>query len=177
MRTDLSYAVWLRPAPPAAQRFTELIDALSRRLGTPRFEPHLTLTGTSATGRADVVARAQRLAARLAPVPIRLVTAEQTDAYFRCLYLRAEPTPPLLAAHRLACAELRQPVEADYLPHLSLVYGTLATSVKEKIIDELDAGFPQHFLADRINVCAIAGAPADWRPIGPFFLSGPMDAR
>lgn len=170
--TATSYALWLRPDAASAATFAQLIEALSHRLGTPRFQPHMTLSGVASTTEADAIARSKRLAAALAPVPIHLIGAGHTDAYFRCLFLRAEKTPPLLAAHRLASAEMQQPTDADFMPHLSLVYGALATPVKEKIIEELDSRFPRNFLADSISLCAIAGAPDEWRPIGPFFLTG-----
>lgn len=170
--TANSYSLWLRPAAPTAARFTQLIEALSDRLGTPRFEPHLTLSGVPSTTEADAIARTERLAAQLEPVPIHLVGAGRTDTYFRCLFLRAEKTQPLLAAHRVASAGMQQPIEADFMPHLSLVYGTLEPSVKEKIIEEIDGRFPRNFLADSVSLCAIDGSPAEWRPIGPFLLTG-----
>lgn len=170
--TMKTYSLWLKPAPAAADRFTELINELSRRLGTPRFAPHLTLSGTSAITEAEAVSRAERLAAQLAPVPIHLAGADHTDAYFRCLFLRAEKTPRLLAAHRVASTQMQQTIDADFMPHLSLVYGTVAASVKEKIIEEIDGRFPQDFLADSVSLCTIAGSPAEWRPLGPLFLTG-----
>lgn len=170
--TATSFSLWLRPAAPATARFAELIEELSQHLGTPWFAPHLTLSGLASTSEAEAIARCERLAARLAPLPIHLVGAGHTDAYFRCLFLRAEKTRALLAAHRIACAGLQQPVEADFMPHLSLVYGTLATPVKEKIIAELEGRFPRNFLADSIGLCSIAGSPSEWRLLGPFFLAG-----
>jgi 2'-5' RNA ligase len=167
-----TYSLWLRPAAAAAARFAELIDTWARCLGTPRFEPHITFGTITATTDAEATARARQLAARLAPVPIHLVGAGHTDAYFRCLYLRAEKTPQLLAAYRLACAELEQPMAADFMPHVSLVYGTLATSVKEKIIAEIDGNFPEDFFADSVSLCVLAVSPDDWRSLGPFSLTG-----
>lgn len=169
-------ALWLMPPLPLRERFAELIDALSRRLGTPRFEPHITLAAPSVTTETDAISRVKQLAARLAPVPIHLIGAGHTDAYFRCLYLRAEKAAPLLAAHRLACHELDQPVETDFMPHLSLVYGTIETPLKEKIIQEIAGRFPEHFAADRLCLCVIAGSPADWRLIGPFQLTGVVES-
>lgn len=167
-----AYSLWLRPAAAAAARFAELIDTWAHRLGTPRFEPHITFGTVAATTDAEAAARTRQLAARLGPVPIHLVGAGHTDAYFRCLYLRAEKTPQLLAAYRQACAELEQPVAADFMPHVSLVYGTLATSLKEKIVAEIDGTFPKNFFADGISLCVTAGSPDDWRSLGPFSLNG-----
>lgn len=170
--TNVRYSVWLMPPPALREHFAELIDALSRRLGTPRFEPHITLAAPRGATKAQALAEAQRLATHLAPVPVRFDGIDHTDAYFRCLFLRAAKSAELLAAHRRACTELGQPVEADYLPHLSLVYGEIDRAEKEKIIAEIAGRHPGEFVADRIALCAIVGTPDAWPILGPFSLTG-----
>src|SRR5688500_3142229 len=83
------FSLWLMPPPAARERYANLIDRLAARLGTPRCEPHITLGGCDGT-EAQAVARATALAARLAPVAVRLGPLETTEQYFRCLYVRAE---------------------------------------------------------------------------------------
>ncbi len=160
--------------PPAAvrERFGRLIDALSQRLGTPRFHPHVTLCGTGDYTEADVRARTAALAARLAPVPIHLTEVGYTEEYFRCLYIKAERSPALLAAHATACAHFGRPAVPDFMPHLSLVYGELSREQKEKIIAEIGRRFDLTFCADAISLCWPAGTPESWRVLGPFPLTG-----
>lgn len=170
--THTRYSIWLMPPAALRERFAELIDALSRRLGTPRFEPHITLAAPRAVTDAQALSEAQRLATRLAPVPLRFNGIDHTDAYFRCLFLRAVKTPEILAAHRRACAELGEPIEADYMPHLSLVYGEIDRAEKEKMIADVGARFPAEFVADGIAVCSVVGPPDAWPISGPFPLTG-----
>src|SRR5205823_12276016 len=120
---------------------------------------------TPAAPRAEIVAHAKRLAATLAPVPIRFDGIGHTEAYFRCLFLRAEKSAPLLAAHRQACAELSQPPEADYMPHLNLVFGKIETAVKQKLIEEIANRLPSSLVADRLGLCVVAGPPNAWNVI------------
>lgn len=166
------FFLWLMPPAAVRDRFARLIDVLSRRLGTAQFEPHITLSGSPDAGEAEAVSRATTLAARLAPVPVRLVDVGYSDAYFRCLYVRAERSPELLAAHRTACAHLGRPPDDDFMPHLSLVYGNLSETEKEKIIEEIGRRFDTTFLSDRIALCLPAGPPDGWRLVGPFTLAG-----
>lgn len=170
--THAQYSVWLLPPLALRERYAALIDALSRRLGTPRFEPHITLAAPRAATETQALADAKRLAMHLAPVPVCFASVDYTDAYFRCLFLRAVKTEALLAAHRRACTELRQPVEADFMPHLSLVYGDIVRAEKEKIAAEISRDYPAEFVADRMAVCVIAGAPDTWPILGPFDLTG-----
>ena len=159
------------PPPLVRARFADVIDSLSRRLGTPRFEPHITLSGGEAA-EANIRARTSALAARLAPVPVHLTRAGYTDAYFRCLFVHAARTPALLAARASAAIEYERPLDEEFMPHLSLVYGELASLQKEKILDDLGREFDVHFVAEEITLCRADGTPDTWPLIGPFKLTG-----
>jgi len=166
------YSLWLMPPAPVRGRFADLIAHLSERLGTPRFEPHLTLSGGVFASPADPLARVADLAGRHPPVPVRLTHAEYTDAYFRCLYVRAALTPTLHALQCAAAEALGQQPDRDFMPHLSLVYGRLGPERKEHILDAIGRRFDLDFLADRLALYAPEGEPAAWRPVAEFVLSG-----
>ncbi|MBI3899734.1 MAG: 2'-5' RNA ligase family protein [Gammaproteobacteria bacterium] len=160
--------------PPLAvrQRFAAIIDELSRQFGTPRFEPHLTLASGDGT-EADVIARTTALASQLQAIPIQLTHAGYTEHYFRCLFVYADRNAPLLDAHRLAAEYVfARPVDDDFMPHLSLVYGKLSIDEKEKILDRYSREFDIAFSADTLTVCAPDGDPSMWRLLGPFALAG-----
>jgi 2'-5' RNA ligase len=168
----LPYSLWLMPAPTVRAVLAELIDTLGRRLGTPRFEPHITLAAPNNAMEADAVARARDLAEQLAPISIRFDGVGYADAYFRCLFLRAEKSAELIAAHRYACELLGQPPEVEFMPHLSLVYGKFDRALKENLTIEIGTRLPQALSADRVGLCAIAGPPDGWQVIGPYPLTG-----
>lgn len=163
------------PPAPVRERFARLIETLGQRLGTPRFAPHVTLGGATNLAEKEVCARTEALARRLAPVPIRLTEVGYTDEYFRCLFVLAERNVELLAAHRLACECFGKPPAADFMPHLSLVYGTLSREQKERLIDEIGRRFDVSFRADSISLCLPSGPPPHWRLRGPFPLTGNAD--
>jgi 2'-5' RNA ligase len=166
------YFLWLLPPAPVQNRFALLIDTLSQRLGTPRFTPHITLVGSVDSPLAEIVARLTMLAARLAPVPVRLTGTGYTEQYFRCLFMQAERSPPLLAAHEIASAHLGRLPEADFMPHLSLIYGSLPPEQKRKIVDEIAGRFDAAFQVDRMGLCLPDGPPERWRVLRTFALTG-----
>lgn len=169
---DSRYSLWLMPPTPVRDRFAALIERLSERLGTPRFEPHLTLSSGEFASSADALTRVAGLAARRPPVRVQLTRADYTDAYFRCLFVRAELTPELLALQQAAAEALGQKPDADFMPHLSVVYGHLDRERKETILAEIGHRFDVDFVADRLAFYAPVGEPAAWRPVGEFGLSG-----
>jgi 2'-5' RNA ligase len=166
------YTLWLMPPTPVRDRFADLIARLSARLGTPRFEPHLTLSGGVLAAPADARARIDALVARRPPVPVRLTEAGYTDTYFRCLFVRAQLTPELQALQHAAAEALGLEPDPAFMPHLSLVYGNLEPAQKEMILDDIGRRFDLDFLADRLGLYAPRGEPAEWRPVGEFILSG-----
>ena len=165
------FSLWLMPPPAVRDRFYPLIVELSRRLGTPAFEPHLTLALTPATVEAEVVARIAPLAANLAPLSIRLMEVDMTSDYFRCLFVRAALTPPLQRAYHAACRALAQP-PGDFMPHLSLVYGDLPIAEKERVIADIGRRFDLHFTVERVALYTTAGPPPAWRCVADFALTG-----
>ena len=165
------FSLWLLPPPAVRDRFYPLIDELSRRLGTPAFEPHLTLAGTSSTVAADVTAQVATLAAGLAPLPIHLTEIGMTADYFRCLFVHAELTPPLQRAYHATCRALGQP-PGDFMPHLSLVYGDLAPADKKRVVADIGRRFDLHFIVERVALYTTAGPPPAWRCVADFALTG-----
>lgn len=168
----MPYYLWLLPPPLVRDRFAGLIARLSRQFETPRFTPHLTLVASLDLPLDELVERTTDLAANLAPVPVRLTGPGWTDQYFRCFFMRAERSPELLAAHETACAKFGQPVESNFMPHLSLIYGHLPQEQKNETVQEIGVDFDTAFHADRIGLCYPDGTPEQWQLIHTFTLTG-----
>ena len=164
------FSLWMMPPPAVRDRFRTLIADLARRVDTPPFEPHLTLAGVDAATEAAAVRPVAELAARLAPLPIRLTEIGTTAEYFRCLFVRAERTPALDQAYRAACRALGQ-APGGFMPHLSLIYGELTPVVKERLIAEIGHRFNTTFTVERLALYDTAGPPPDWRCVADFRLS------
>ena len=165
------FSLWLMPAPAHGARFARVIDSLSRRLEAPRFDPHVTLCGNRGGSEAEWAAQTEILAARLAPLELQLTDLDYTDEYFRCLYVQVNRSAELLRMRAAACRYLGWPDAGDFMPHLSLLYGSFSTAEKERLIGEIGR-FDTVLRADRLALCAPSGPPAGWRIYGPFPLTG-----
>jgi 2'-5' RNA ligase len=164
--------LWLLLSGSVHDRFATLIHTLSRRLGTPRFIPHITLAGSIDLPADEIVSRAANLATRLASIPLRLTDVGWTEEYYRCLFIRAEHSPELLAAHHAACTDLGRAPDAEFMPHLSLVYGNLTEDRKAQIVNDIGQRYDIATDANRIGLCLAAGSPEQWRLIRTFALTG-----
>ena len=174
-------SLWLMPEGDTQARLVALVALVARlaaRLATEPFAPHVTLLPGLLGRETEVVARAGRLARALAPFAVKLAGIEGRDEPFRCLFVRAEASAALRAAHARAARAFRRDPDPDFLPHLSLVYGTMAPERKTPLARELDAEAPGEFEARRLHVWRTEGNVAEWRELFVFpFGADPSQGR
>jgi 2'-5' RNA ligase len=145
---------------------------LAERFSTSAFPPHLTLLpGIEGRAEDEVLWATRALAARLRPFPVRLEGVEGRDEPFRCLFVRAVPDEPLRIAHAVAARAFGRSPDPAFLPHLSLVYGTLPSRVKESLGAELGATAPVSFVAAALHVWSTEGPVGEWHELGVFGLA------
>lgn len=174
MDHDAGHAVgvslWLSPAGEEARALGRLIDELSARLGTPRFEPHLTLLGGLGLAEPEAEARAGRLASRLPPLRLALGDLEGEPVFLRCLYAVVEPSAELEAARAEAVAAFGPPTTPGFRPHVSLVYGRLSPDAQAEQARALRPRLPPGVVARHLDLMSTEGPPAAWRLVRRFDL-------
>jgi len=158
------------PSGQVQRRLAGTIVRLSREYSTPVFKPHLTLLGRIVGPRDEVLAKFAQLARRLRPFTIRLRVVDGLDEFYRCLFIRAAKTGPLMRAHLAARRTYNLPGRAAYMPHLSLMYGDFSANVKEKIIGKLGGRFALRFEVRSLHLYSTTGQPRYWRQVGRFHL-------
>jgi 2'-5' RNA ligase len=162
-------SLWLMPGDAARQRLGALIERLAARLGSRPFPPHLTLlAGVEGWSPGAVVATSRALAARLRPVTVRLESVEGREEHFRCVIALAAADDPLRSAHATAARAFGRQPDPEFLPHVSLVYGSLAPGTKRRLIEEVAPAARLAFPAARLHVWRTEGPVDDWREIGAF---------
>jgi 2'-5' RNA ligase len=164
---------WLVPAAgPARDHLAATIGTLAAEHSAPRFEPHVTMAGLFHSGEPAAIQALTSLAAGAGPFEVRFAAIGHEPAYFRALYLRAEPCPYLTALHEAARAAWALEVR-PYRPHLSLLYANIAEERKPAIIDTLDIQLPLTIVINAAELWAghQAGVPG-WHRVARVPLSG-----
>jgi len=161
----LGYALWLMPSGEVRQRLAGTMLELSRQYGTPAFQPHVTLAGSIVGPAREVTSKMKDLAKRIPPFTVRLTTVGGLEEYFRCLFVRVEQTHPITSANAAAQEIFRLPKQPAFMPHLSLLYGSLPSNEKERIIAALDHRFELEFKATTLHLYLIKREPANWRRV------------
>jgi hypothetical protein len=159
------HSLWLVPRGAAATRLATIIEDLSHAYRTPSFPPHVTLLARVTQPAHEVVLRTRSMvsAEKLRRFQLRLGSLDTTRAYFRSLFIRADPSTALLTTHTRASTWFGVAQTEEFLPHLSLLYGELADKDKRSIIARLDRDYPAGYIAREIAIYATEGAPENWR--------------
>jgi len=160
------------PPEPFLSQYREIIHRLSREYGTPTFPPHLTLLGSQRGEEAAMVEQTRQLARVLNPVPIHLLYVSGRDEFFRCVIVYAEKTPELMEANCKARELIHAGPDAEFLPHLSLVYGDLDRSQKAALIQQIESPVEDRFEVHTLRLIETGGGPEGWRLVRDFPLIG-----
>lgn len=169
-------SLWLVPDGPEAQAITALIGELSARFGTPPFPPHVTLLGGLAADPETAVVRSRQLSAVLCDLSVRFNGLEHSAEYFRALVARIAPDLPILDARRRAQAAFPSEPMGPFMPHLSLLYGSLPVETRRLLADEVRESAPSAIVLRSLDVMSTDGTASEWRRLARLPLAGGLGA-
>jgi 2'-5' RNA ligase len=165
-------SLWLVPEGPEAQAIGALIAELACRFGTPDFAPHVTLLAGLALHPDAVVGRCHELARGLHPLPLRFLGVQRGTDYFRALYALASPDLPILDARQRAETLFAAHPRESFLPHLSLLYGSLPAETVRLLAEEVSASSPPSLVLQTLEVVSTEGPVSAWRRLARLPLGG-----
>lgn len=166
------YSIWLLPEDKDFQKFGQIINKVARENGTPAFDPHITLTGGIPIdiGEAVFMEKGGQLASRTSRMEVGLTEVRFEDFYYRAIILLAGKKDELVSLNRRS-KEMYGLNPADYMPHLSLLYGDLTRDRKLTIVRDLDLHLPEAISVDRLRLIRAEGSRVeDWITIAEFPL-------
>jgi len=160
------YCLWISPPEELHEKYSHVIETLAREYDTPVFEPHVTLLGGVGDDYDKVEEKSLMLAEELDPFRIKFDSYGYTDAFFRCLFLKAENAPDLMNANIAARKVFGIEDETPVMPHLSLIYSdSIPEDVKHGVIRDLGGEYHSEFMAD--DFCIVRASDdipvEDWK--------------
>jgi 2'-5' RNA ligase len=158
------------PTGEVCQRLAGTILDLSREYAAPAFEPHVTLASGIVGPAREAASKMADLARRIPPFTVRLTAVDGLDEYFRCLFVKVATTHPIMTANKAAREVFSLYKQPAFMPHLSLLYGHLPSSVKERIIAFLGRQFELEFKARSLHLYLTKSEPGAWRRMARFGL-------
>ncbi len=133
MRTNY-HSIWLMPCAEHERRFSEVVQDLARRFGSPVFQPHLTLVEDMPRTCEELEPLLARVAEGAASFEAGVETVEGSPLYYRSLYARFPVVAPLKAMKIKAVEGFGVGSIETFVPHISLAYGVQESSDKSRAV-------------------------------------------
>ena len=161
------HSIWLMPEESSADEIRRAIKSLSLKYGAPDFEPHVTLIGNLQGPEDAILHKTERLAEGLEPYQIVFSDFGYLTEYFRSLFAVVERSKEVMHAFN-AATQIFGIEKSDYMPHLSLLYGSIPEAEKKAVISSVGNGFYKAFTVNRLFLYSTSGAVEKWHKIGDF---------
>jgi 2'-5' RNA ligase len=162
-KTMKDYSLWIVPDGAFFELWRLVISDLSRRFGTPTFDPHVTLLSGIRASETGAKEKTEALASRLMPYAFEIESIGYEDYYFRSLYWKMRQTEKVMQANRLAQEVFAK--NETYMPHLSMLYGDIPPDTKKEIIEQLPEPSEKSFTAASVSLYEIHPEIKDWRRV------------
>jgi 2'-5' RNA ligase len=129
-------SIWLLPSLADAAFFDSIIGDFAGRFGSPVFWSHLTLAGDLTDAPEKYVDVLERLASSCRSFAQPIEDIVLTDAYFRSFYARFARSADLDRLKQI-CIDSVGGGLSGFMPHVSLLYGTVPEPGKSEAAAEL----------------------------------------
>jgi 2'-5' RNA ligase len=164
------YYLWLMPEAKSNGVFSEVIRKLSHKYQTRLFDPHITLAGGITGPEDELLTKTEKLAAHLYRLKLEPLEIRYLEDFYRSLFLAVTPSDPLVNANKLAKQLFGLPLDGEFMPHLSLLYGDFSVSEKERIKAGLSTNLLKQFNVDRIVLIRTDTHSDQWTAVSSFPL-------
>ncbi|KAI8851166.1 2',3'-cyclic-nucleotide 3'-phosphodiesterase [Chytridium lagenaria] len=178
MSSPPGFSFWI--GPPAGskldQNLVDIVNVYSNRLGTPKWQPHITLLGQITESYNEVEAKLTKLCKTVKPFKVHLTDIVIKDQFFQCIMAKVEETNEIMELNARVADVFPRP-QAVYWPHLSLVYGDLTNETKASVQAEIRESETCHIIGAEVEICTIEvwcteGPVKSWYKMGEIRLEG-----
>ena len=166
--TGTGYSINIIPTGEEYSRFETLIIKLAEEYGAPLFAPHITVLGQASDDEDAALELMEKLAEGEQPFSVTLGKVDYQDDFFRALYVLSQNSDPLLTLYEKAKKIFGRKDTAEYMPHLSLLYGDFKPEIKEKIIKEIGKEQMSVFKINSLHLFRTEGEADEWFEVAEF---------
>ena len=163
----VGYALWLIPDDENLASIQEKIVELSSRCSTPEFPAHITLLSGLKDTEENLASATEELARSINPFSITVSRAGYRESYFRNLFIYVELTEDLknLREQAFSIFEHEELKKKTFMPHVSLLYGHLATEEKERILMDIGHEFNMDCTIESLQLIKTEGRVENWEKV------------
>ncbi|MCF7823747.1 MAG: hypothetical protein K9N35_06195 [Candidatus Marinimicrobia bacterium] len=156
------YSIWLMPEPNDGAELGKTIAALSKKLEGPVFPAHLTIQGQISEGLSSILPKFRSLSEEISPLELTTEMIGTQEAYYRALFYKIEKSAELEDLNKRARTSFRRASDPEFFPHVSLLYGSILESEKQKLLPQLETTLPQTICFTHLVLMKTQGPVDKW---------------
>lgn len=171
-RNPISYSVWFIPKGKKYDILHSLIINIAKKYTYIEFMPHATLIGGFLGEENDLKNKTKNLAKKISPLIIKFNKIAFLNEVFRCLFFEIKPNHIFNNARSLALDTFLYQ-DHDFIPHLSLAYGSISEKTKTeiKLFVETNLKNVNNFYADTLYLVKNDEIKFQWKILEKYKLN------
>lgn len=170
MKIGNGYALWLMPDENTSNIFKNEIVFLSKKYGSPHFDPHLTLLGDIKLDETELIDKTKLIASNFGKISIKIKELDYSDKYFKSIFFNIELNQQLNEMNSFTKKLFRIESQEEYKPHVSLLYGNIKNLDKIQYVRNFKNTNTWNFEVNSIRINYDFGEVKDWYEIKSFSL-------
>ena len=144
------HAIWLTFSKNDRDYLKKIIDALSEKYQSPKFEPHITVYGLVDSEMILIENIAKEVTLNCNSFWVEKLKILQSEELWKTVYVELKMNNQLEMIHKNLKKHFEKIVKYEFSPHISLIYKILPVEEKTKIINELN--IKNKFTIDKLVV-------------------------
>jgi 2'-5' RNA ligase len=162
------YAIWFTFSKNDRNYLKKIIDDLSKKHQSPKFEPHITVYGVidSEINVIDNIAKTMTM--NYNSFLVKKSEILQSEELWKTVYIELEMNEYMEIIYHDLKKNFEKIVPYNFKPHISLIYKILPREEKIKIINELD--IKNEFTVDKIVIQKFFPEIEKWKIVKKYNL-------
>jgi len=132
------YAIWLTFSKSDRDYLKSIIDKISEKYNSPKFEPHITVYGLLNSKMSLIDKVIKEVSQNSNSFLVKKSEILQSEVFWKTVYIELEMNQQLGIIHKNLKKHFEKILKYEFSPHISLIYKILSIEEKIKIINELN---------------------------------------
>ncbi|MEK7536902.1 MAG: 2'-5' RNA ligase family protein [Patescibacteria group bacterium] len=167
------YSLWLVPDNKKLEFMAGFLNNVNKQTNTISFKPHVTLINDVKFKPEKIIKIMKQIARETAPFKITFINPVKSYEFYKSIFLRCRKSKGLMGTNNLAQKLFNK--KYAYNPHMSVVYGSISDSLKDKAIRLFNSSTIKSlsFTVNSICLCRAFGAVDQWEIVNNIPLKSP----
>lgn len=162
------YAIWFTFSKNDRNYLKKIINDLSKKHQSPKFEPHITVYGLINSEISIIDNIAKIITMNYNSFLVKKSEILQSEELWKTVYIELEMNEHMKIIHHSLKKNFEKIAPYDFRPHISLIYKILSREEKIKIINELD--IKNEFIVDNIVIQKFFPEIEKWKIVKKYNL-------